>query len=206
MELAASLIGILAVLFVGVISPGPSFLLVAQTAVSQSRRAALLSALGMALGATLLCILALLGLQALLLQFPWAHMALRIVGAVYLLYLAVQLWRKSGTPVVAAEGAGVRRSGWRHFAMAFGVMITNPKAAVQYGVIFGTFLPQHPTLALSLLLPVCVFCMEAGWYAFVAFVLSSQRPRNSYLRAKRSIDRVASLLLGGMSIRLLVTR
>jgi len=44
MEIAGSLASILAVLIVGVMSPGPSFLLVAQTAVGQSRRAAMASA------------------------------------------------------------------------------------------------------------------------------------------------------------------
>jgi threonine/homoserine/homoserine lactone efflux protein len=39
MGIAGSLASILAVLIVGVMSPGPSFLLVAQTAVGQSRRA-----------------------------------------------------------------------------------------------------------------------------------------------------------------------
>lgn len=206
METAISLLSILAVLIVGVISPGPSFLLVAQTAVSQSRKAAVFSALGMALGATLLCILALLGLQAVLQQFPRAYFALKLLGAAYLVYLAIKLWRGAARPVAIDAPAVAQRTPLRHFTVALGVMVTNPKAAVQYGVLFGTFLPAHPPLALALSLPVCVFCMEAGWYTFVAYALSSQRTRTSYLGAKRYIDRFASALLGGMGLRLLLTK
>lgn len=63
MDVITSLLSILVILFVGVISPGPSFLLVAQAAVSQSRKAAVSSALGMALGAMFLCILAVLAVR-----------------------------------------------------------------------------------------------------------------------------------------------
>lgn len=206
MDLLVSLFSILAVLLVGVISPGPSFLLVAQTAVSQSRRAAVFSALGMALGATLLCVLALVGLQALLQQFPRGYFALKLLGAAYLILLAVKLWRGSSHSVTLQAAPASELPPWRHFTTALCVMITNPKAAVQYGVLFGTFMPAHPPMALSLLLPLCVFAMEAGWYTFVAYALSAQRTRQSYLGAKRYIDRGASVLLGGMGIRLLVTR
>jgi threonine/homoserine/homoserine lactone efflux protein len=92
MEFAGSLASILAVLIVGVMSPGPSFPLVAQTAVGQSRRAAMASALGMAAGATVLCCLALLGLHALFQQFPGACLVLKIVGALYLLRIAYKMW------------------------------------------------------------------------------------------------------------------
>lgn len=208
MGTAASLFSILAVLLVGVISPGPSFLLVAQTAVSQSRRAAVFSALGMALGATILCILALLGLKAVLMQFPRAYFGLKLLGALYLIYLAIRLWRGAARPVEIADThpTAAARSPLRHFFVALGVMLTNPKAAVQYGIVFSAFLPAHPPMALALSLPIAVFVMEAGWYTIVACALSSQRSRASYLGARRHIDRVASLLMGGMGIRLILAR
>jgi threonine/homoserine/homoserine lactone efflux protein len=70
METALTLIPILAVLAIGVISPGPSFILVARTAVDVSRLAAIASAFGMASGAFVLAVAALLGLNALLHQIP----------------------------------------------------------------------------------------------------------------------------------------
>ncbi|MBT0570829.1 LysE family translocator [Curvibacter sp. CHRR-16] len=206
METIASLVTILAVLIVGVISPGPSFLLVAQTAVSQSRKAAVFSAFGMALGATILCIFVLLGLQAVLQQFPRAYLAIKLAGAAYLVYLAIKLWLAASKTVALDADAVVPRTPYRHFTVALGVMLTNPKAAIQYGVLFGTFIPANPPLGLVLILPICVFTMEAGWYCFVAYALSSQRSKLSYLSAKRYIDRFASVLLGGMGIRLLLIK
>ncbi|OIQ76167.1 hypothetical protein GALL_421560 [mine drainage metagenome] len=68
-------------------------------------------------------------------------------------------------------------------------MLSNPKAAVQYGVIFAAMLPQSPSQALTLLLPPAVFLLEVSWYLFVAVGLSSTRPRDAYLKAKAAIDR-----------------
>lgn len=58
MDALTTLASILAVLFIGVISPGPSFVLVAHKAIGNSRAAGVASALGMAAGACVLCIVA----------------------------------------------------------------------------------------------------------------------------------------------------
>ncbi|OIQ76168.1 threonine efflux protein [mine drainage metagenome] len=83
MHTLLSLIGILAVLAIGVVSPGPSFVMVARTAVAVSRRAAIASAFGMASGAAVLCVAALLGLHALLSQIPELYLALKVGGGGY---------------------------------------------------------------------------------------------------------------------------
>lgn len=66
METFTTLASILAILFLGVISPGPSFVLVARTAIGSSRQAWVASALGMAAGACVLSVVALLGIKLLL--------------------------------------------------------------------------------------------------------------------------------------------
>jgi len=61
MDPIVSLFSILAALILGAISPGPSFLFVARTAVAVSRRSGVASAIGMGLGASIVCALALPG-------------------------------------------------------------------------------------------------------------------------------------------------
>ena len=57
----------------------------------------------------------------------------------------------------------------------------------------------------DLLLMVSVFCIEAGWYAVVAVVLSSQAPRSIYLGAKKWVDRLAGAVMIGLGLRLVTT-
>ncbi len=66
MEPSVALLSILGALLVGAANPGPSFVLVARTAIAVSRPAGLAAALGMGVGGVLFSALALLGLHALL--------------------------------------------------------------------------------------------------------------------------------------------
>jgi len=206
METALTIVPILAVLVVGIISPGPSFILVARTAVAISRAAAVASAVGMASGASLLATATLLGLSALFRQIPGAYVALKIIGGTYLLYLAYQTWRGAGRPVLderqaVAPGAGLAR----HFGLALGTMVGNPKAAVQYGVIFAAMLPRSPSTAVTVALPIAVYALEASWYIVVALALSAPATRSVYLRAKLAVDRVAGAVLAALGIKLLLS-
>nr|WP_315232512.1 LysE family translocator [uncultured Albidiferax sp.] len=206
MDTVTTLASILAVLFIGVISPGPSFVLVARTAIGNSRAAGVASALGMAAGACVLCIVALLGLHAVLQQVPLAYWGLKLAGGIYLLYLAYKIWQGAKTPLVLADGAPPSAAGWlRHFVIGAGTMVSNPKAAVVYGVIFAALLPATPSAALSLALPPSVFVLEGSWYVLVALALSSARPRQTYLQAKTAIDRATGAVLGLLGIKLLLS-
>jgi threonine/homoserine/homoserine lactone efflux protein len=206
METTLALIPILAVLAIGVISPGPSFILVARTAVAVSRGAAISAAFGMASGAIVLAIAALLGLNALLHQIPSAYLALKLIGGIYLLYLAYKTWRGASTPVSIGKNVGASpQSLLHHFWLAAATMLSNPKAAVQYGVIFAAMLPTSPSLALMMTLPVGVFMLEASWYLVVAFALSASKPRDAYIKTKSTIDRTVGVVLGILGFKLLLS-
>lgn len=76
-------------LALGAMSPGPSFILVARTAVASSRRAGMGAALGMGVGSVIISLIALMGLHTLLAAVPWLWVALKTGGGVYLLWMAV---------------------------------------------------------------------------------------------------------------------
>ncbi|MGY2099184.1 LysE family transporter, partial [Pseudomonas simiae] len=70
-----------------------SFVFVTRTAIALSRRDALAAALGMGVGGVVYGGLGLFGLQTLLAQAQWLYVVLKIMGGLYLIWLAVQLWR-----------------------------------------------------------------------------------------------------------------
>ena len=63
--------------------------------------------------------------------------------------------------------------------------------------------PATPSTWLLLVLPPSVFLVEAGWYAIVATLFSSRRPRAIYVGAKGWIDRVAGAVMGALGVRLI---
>ena len=205
MDLTVPLLSILGAIVVGAASPGPSFVFVTRTAIALSRRDGVAAALGMGVGGVVYGGLGLFGLQALLSQVEWLFMTLKVLGGLYLLWLALGLWRTAAKPITVPKTADGRpRSVRRSFTMAAVTQLSNPKAAIVYGSIFAAFLPAHvPAWTFAVLLPA-IFAIEAGWYAIVALAFSSDRPRAAYLRWKRWFDRVAGTVMGALGLRLIL--
>ena len=201
----AILMTIAAALAIGAMSPGPSFVLVSRVAVTASRPNGLAAALGMGAGGAIFGILALAGLSALLQQVEWLHLALKILGGAYLVYLGVRIWRNATTPLVVDDiGAGQKRSITRSFWLGLVTQLSNPKTAIYYASIFAALLPAQPAAWLLIALPPVIFLIEAGWYAVVALAFSARGPRAAYLRSKTWVDRVAGAVLGALGARLFV--
>jgi threonine/homoserine/homoserine lactone efflux protein len=204
MDITFPLLGIAGAMIVGAMSPGPSFVMVARTAVA-SRSDGLAAALGMGLGGIAFAVAALVGLQAAFLAVPALYLAIKLLGGLYLVYLGTRIWRGAKQPldVAGAQAPGGRQRGRRALLLGLATQISNPKTAVVYASIFAAFLPREVPLSLALALPVVIFCIETGWYATVALALSSAAPRSAYLRYKRWIDRAAGGIMVLLGAKLL---
>ncbi len=195
--------GIVGALAIGAASPGPSFLMVARSSVSVSRRAGLAAAFGMGMGGVLFASLALLGLHSLLTQVGWLYAGLKAAGGLYLLWMAYRLWRGAADPLpMSVEGPTTPKGLARACALGFVTQVSNPKTAVVYGSIFAALLPADPASWLLLAIPPSVLAIETGWYSVVAMAFSAEQPRAAYLRSKSRVDRLAALAMGGLGLRL----
>ena len=206
MDPIVSLFSIFGALTLGAISPGPSFLFVARTAVAVSRRSGIASAAGMGLGAALICTLALLGVRAVLAQAEWLYVTFKLLGGAYLCYLAWRLWRSGQVAAaVSTEAplpstqAGVNRSFW----LALGTQLSNPKTLIVISGIFAALLPSRIPGWMYWTIPLVDIVLETSWYIFVAVALSSRGPRLVYLSARSTIDRAAGCVLGVLGLRLI---
>ncbi|GFO68139.1 threonine transporter [Geomonas limicola] len=200
------LVGIAGSIAVGAMSPGPSFLMVARTAVASSRSAGLAAALGMGLGGVSFAIAALAGLQAVFAAVPSLFLALKILGGLYLIYLGYRIWRGAQVPLSVTDPAGTTESDARRsFLLAAGTQLSNPKAAIIYASVFAAFLPPNFTVSLAISTVLVIFLIEAGWYTLVALVLSSSQPRAAYLRFKAWIDRSAGAVMSLLGVKLILS-
>lgn len=205
MEAGLAFLAILGALGVGVISPGPSFVLVARTAIAASRREGLAAAVGMGLGGAFFGSLALLGLTALLAHAGWLYLGIKLLGGAYLVYLGLAIWRGATLAMTVAEKPpGTRTGAARAFWVGLATQLSNPKTAVVYASVFAALMPAHPPLWFVLALPPTFFAIETGWYAVVALAFSTGGPRAAYLRAKTWIDRLAGSIMAALGLRLLL--
>ena len=203
MDIIISYLGILGVLSLGIMSPGPSFVLVARTSVAVSRRNGLTTAIGMGLGSAVFASLTLLGLQAVLLSVPLLYMLLKVLGGIYLIYLAIVIWRNSRKSVELKSASENSADLYNSFKLGLITQLSNPKTAIFYGSIFAALLPPDLPDITLLILVSTIFFLEAGWYSLVAFVLSSKTPRQIYLNLKQVLDRLASGVIGVLGLKLI---
>lgn len=118
-------------------TPGPDMSLFLAKTVSGGRRAGMAAMLGAHVGCIVHTLLAAVGLSALLAASPTAFAAVKIIGAVYLLWLAIDAIR-TGSALNVKPGAERSEAFFRTLLLGAGVNLTNPKVVL----FFVTFLPQ----------------------------------------------------------------
>ena len=191
-------LAIIGAISVGAISPGPSFLYIAQLAANR-RSAALQATLGLALGGALYGALAVWGVARVISGNSLAMGLLRGFGGVFMLYLGISLWIHAKDSLSTSEAP---RSSRNNLLFGFITQVSNPKTIVIYVSVYGALLPHSPAPWLYVALPAAMFTIEFTWYTIVSFVISSEASRTFYLRLKLWIDRVTGLVLALVSISL----
>jgi RhtB (resistance to homoserine/threonine) family protein len=186
---------------VAVISPGPSFLVTARTAVAQSRWEGIKIALGLSAGTVVWAGAALFGLHFLFQSVPLLFTAMKIAGAVFLIWIAWQIFVHASEPIEIETQESAPSS--NSFQRGLWVQLSNPKVMVFFGSIFIAMLPDNPPLWLLFALLALVTFNEFWWYTLVALFFGAGPVRSFYLRAKPWIDRITGIFLGILGIRLL---
>ena len=200
MDVLVALLGLAVVHLLAVASPGPSTVLVVQTA-AVSRRRGLISAVAMMLGAVAWAAAALYGLQALFAQFAWLYRVFQVAGGLFLIYLAVMIWRHARDPLPEIE---VLASGsdWQVFTRALLLQLSNPKIMVFFGSIFLSVLPHDMPAWMQATVLALVAFDEFTWFALLALTFSGETARTFYRRAKFWIERFMGGALALLGLRL----
>jgi len=173
--------------FVLAVTPGPGVLYIVTRSLVQGRRSGLVSVTGVALGNLGNALAASVGLAALFAVSSLAFSVVKYAGALYLVYLGVQMLRSA--PVESPVGVSVATPLKRVFRDGFVVALLNPKTTV----FFAAFLPQflNPTaplmfqsMALGLLF-VTIAAVTDSSYALAAGVVAPALRRATARRIGR---------------------
>ncbi len=199
--IALSAIGI-AILF-GAMSPGVSFLLVVRMAMSSSRQAALSVAVGMGFGAFIFAAVALAGLHTLLTLVPSLYTGLKVAGGCYLLWLAFKMFRGTSNRFNDSAGKG-EVSVSKAFMTGIFTQISNPHTALVFASIFSSALSKNIQPVMYIILPTMAFVIDVLWYAVVAYLLSTDGPRQAYIKYRKFIDKLSGGIMAFMGVRLLL--
>jgi threonine/homoserine/homoserine lactone efflux protein len=120
-------------------TPGPNMLYLVSRALAQGTRAGMVSLAGCQAGSLAIMLCAAAGLTAALFAVPYAWDALRIGGALYLLWLAWQCVRPGGQPLFAPRALPAEPDA-RLFWVGFATAALNPKVALFYVAVLPPFI------------------------------------------------------------------
>lgn len=146
--------------FVLLVIPGPTIIMVISQALAHGRRVAFASVAGVGLGDLAAASLSIIGVGTILATSATVFMIVKWLGAAYLIYIGVKMWRE---PVSLPEfdiDDVARRSRWPVFRDSFLVTLFNPKGIV----FFMAFVPQFIT-------PSAPFAPQAAIFVAVFVVL-----------------------------------
>ena len=182
------------------ITPGADFLYIMSSGLSGGSRIGVAAALGVNLGVVVHILAAAAGLSALLFAHPAAYDLIRICGAAYLAWMAVQVWRRSSTVARARSCPDVRQAARRGFF----INVSNPKTAL---FIFA-FIPQFtdPTIVpiwVQILILGAIFLLNGAVFTLCLGVGSGYFAA-ALGRRVGVLNKISAMLLGGLAARLII--
>jgi len=157
-----------------VLTPGPNMIYLVSRAICQGRMAGLISLGGIALGFTVYLLCAAAGITAIFMSVPLAYDALRIAGAMYLLYLAWQALKPGGRSPFQVRDLPAD-SPRRLFGMGLFTSLLNPKIAILYVSLLPQFIQpeQGGVWAQSLVLGLTQIIISVSVNAVIVFMAGS---------------------------------
>ena len=185
-------------LLAAIASPGPALLVAIRTTLVGGRSNGISIGFGLGLMASLWTGFALLGLDGLFRLFPWAYLAAKIIGAIYLLYIAWSTWKGASTELQDTSYA--RKNAFRD---GFLINVSNPKSVLFAAAVLVVIFPQDLTLLEKGIVVANHFVIEVAFYTILAFLMSAETVRQKYLNAKLYLDRFAAVVLGGLGLKLI---
>lgn len=178
--------------------PGPAVLYVAAQTMSRGRKAGFMAVLGIHLADYVHVLAAAFGLSAIFRHVPELYLAMKLLGAAYLIWIGISFFR--GVAPVQTAGAIAPRSPLRALVDSLAVELLNPKTTI----FFVSFLPQFVDPSASL--PLWAQFLILGGVVNLLFTSSSILTvlTASYMQAKVAANGVAQRVIRAVGGTILI--
>ncbi|MDE1324280.1 LysE family translocator [Vibrio aestuarianus] len=189
------------------ITPGMCMTLALTLGMSIGYRRALWMMIGELVGVAVVSVAAVLGIASIMLSFPWLFTLFKTVGALYLGYLGVQMWRSKGKLALNNEQQPTKvGKDWDLIVQGFVTAIANPKGWAFMISLLPPFIDSDAPLTPQLLLLVSIILLSE----FICMTLYATGGRSlkrvlGHSENVRLLNRVSGTLMIGVGIWLLVS-
>lgn len=194
--------------FIAIASPGPSNLAVIGTSMEQGRKTGIILALGVVTGSITWGILSAVGVAALIATSPIALGVIKILGGLYLFYLALRSARSAlaSGELAMPQGVATGMSFGRTYFRGYLMHITNPKAILSWTAIIALGVrPEAPVSIILVLLAGC-FLISLSCNLGYAILFSTAAMASGYRKIRRWADGFLAVFFAFAGLKLLTAR
>jgi len=191
-----------------IMSPGPNILAVMGTSMSVGRKSGTALALGVGTGSFLWATLTVAGLSALLASYAAALTVIKIVGGLYLLWLAYKSFRSAASAhdIEARTLSGGQRSPMGYYLRGLIIQMTNPKAALAWIAIISLGLQANAPLWVGISIVVGTSALSVLIHCVYALAFSTAPMVRIYGKARRWIQGALGVFFCFAGFKLLTSR
>ena len=202
-EYLPSIFSVAGLVMISIISPGPDFAIVVKNSLVYSRKTALLTAFGIALGILVHVAYILLGLGLLIAKTPWLLFGVKCLGAAYLLYIGFKgLRAKKAISPLGNVHHKHDISSFTAIRSGFLTNALNPKCMLFFVSLFSVVMDPNTPFTIMLIYGLIIFVETLSWFGFVAFCLSGKSTRGKFNAAGHWVQRVTGGILIALGVRL----
>ena len=188
-----------------VISPGPDFVLISRLSLSYSRKIGVAGAIRVALGIGVHIVYSILGIGALIASSVILFNIIKILGALYLIYIGVMSFKqsknKSSVNSVRLEQDMTYSKALR---LGFLTNVLNPKATLFILAVFTQVITPTTPKLIQIVYGVEMIVATAVWFSVVAFFLSTDFISRKIQSAKGIIEKITGVVLTALGIKILL--
>ena len=192
---------------IALMSPGPDFFFVSQTAASRSRKEAMMGVIGITLGVLVWAAVALMGLHLILQKMAWLHQIITVGGGLYLCWMGWQLLKSArANKQNGEETPEALPARGSTFMRGLLTNLSNPKDVIYFGSVFSMFVGDSVSGGERLGIFLLIVVETLAWFSLVALVFALPKMRRGYQRLAKWIDGVAGVVFAGFGVALIINR
>jgi threonine/homoserine/homoserine lactone efflux protein len=194
--------------FILIAIPGPGVLFVIGRALAHGRGTALASVAGQSAGTCVVAICVAFGIGAIVERSAGFFTAIRLAGAVYLVWLGIQAFRKRGSLAQVLTEAAAPRGGVRSAREGFLVGVTNPKAVILFAAVLPQFVDRQAGHVPAQMLILSALSVLIGLASDSCYGLAASTVRSWFGRSPRRlamVGGVGGLAMIGLGVTLALT-
>lgn len=181
-------------------TPGPNMGYLAILTMQNGRRAGIITVAGIALGLTIIGMIAAFGIATVLTEGSPLYLVLRWLCIVYLLWIAWRSWDDSEAETSPASTERFSDD-IRYFRQGVIINVLNPKALIFYVSMLPGFIhPSLPALPQTVLLTALSVTIATGAHLIIVWLAHRLAPTADNAAQRKTFRKVMAILLAGVAV------